>query len=55
MIEGDSVDVAVDTMVGFEEEAFLDEHLGVEVGSNEGIAVGRMLVNGDGFKLGLTE
>ena len=52
MIECDSVDVAVETMVGFEEEAIVDEHLGVEVGSNEGIAVE---INGDGFKLGLTE
>jgi hypothetical protein len=40
--------------VGFEEEA-IDEQLGIKVGSNDGISVGRMLLNGVGFKLRLTE
>lgn len=54
IVEGDRVDTSVETMVGFEEEA-IDEQLGVEVGSNDGISVGRMLLNGIGFKLRLTE
>lgn len=40
--------------MGFEEEA-IDEQLGIKVGSNDGISVGRMLLNGVGFKLRFTE